>query len=306
MKPNLTKQKLSQGRVVTGVFLRYPNPGLAELLSYQGWDFCIFDCEHSTMGPADVENLCRAVEPQGVTALARVPDSGEATLLKYLDTGLAGVQVPWVESADQARQVVQAVIYQPEGKRGLAGVQAADYGQRDSLPDYIKSANLETLVSVQIESPEAVRSIDSICAEPGVDVVFLGPTDLSNAMGLTNQLEHPDVVADVDPQMKISCREIFGPAVAATPLDDVNAALALANDSEYGLGAGIFTRDANAALKFARETECGSVMINRTPLWRAELMPYGGFKQSGIGREGPRYVVEEMTELKTIGFHGIE
>jgi acyl-CoA reductase-like NAD-dependent aldehyde dehydrogenase len=116
----------------------------------------------------------------------------------------------------------------------------------------------------------------------------------------------PTIVADVDPQMRISREEVFGPAVAVTPVDTVEQAIALANDSKYGLGAGIFTRDVQTAWRFAREVQCGMVQINWTPLWRADLMPYGGFKGSGIGREGPRYAIEEMTELKTVVFHGID
>jgi glyceraldehyde-3-phosphate dehydrogenase (NADP+) len=106
--------------------------------------------------------------------------------------------------------------------------------------------------------------------------------------------------------MRISCEELFGPAVAVTPVDTVEDAIALANDSKYGLGSGIFTRDINTALRFARQAQTGNVMINWTPLWRADLMPYGGFKGSGIGKEGPHYAVQEMTEMKTIVFHGIE
>lgn len=115
----------------------------------------------------------------------------------------------------------------------------------------------------------------------------------------------PTVVADVKPEMRISREELFGPAVAVTPVNNVEEALALADDSIYGLGAGIFTQDINAALRFAHDLHCGNVMINWTPLWRADLMPYGGLKGSGIGREGPRYAVEEMTETKTIVVHGL-
>jgi acyl-CoA reductase-like NAD-dependent aldehyde dehydrogenase len=116
----------------------------------------------------------------------------------------------------------------------------------------------------------------------------------------------PTVVADVEPRMRIFREELFGPAVAVTPVDTVEEAISLANNSTYGLGAGIFTRDVNTAWRFAREVQSGTVQINWSPLWRADLMPYGGFKGSGIGREGPRYAIEEMTELKTVVFHGID
>ncbi len=116
----------------------------------------------------------------------------------------------------------------------------------------------------------------------------------------------PTVVADVAPEMRISREEVFGPVVAVTSVDTFEQAIAYANDSKYGLAAGIFTRDVNASLRFAKQAQCGMVMINWTPLWRADLMPYGGFKGSGIGKEGPRYAVDEMTELKTIVFHGVD
>jgi len=115
----------------------------------------------------------------------------------------------------------------------------------------------------------------------------------------------PTVVADVKPEMKVSCDELFGPAVAVTPVDSIDEAIALANDSKYGLGAGIFTSDIKNALRFAREVQSGTIQINWTPLWRADFMPYGGFKNSGIGKEGPRYAIEEMTELKTVVIHGL-
>ena len=116
----------------------------------------------------------------------------------------------------------------------------------------------------------------------------------------------PTIVADVRPEMKISREELFGPAVAVSSVENVQEAIGLANDTKYGLSAGIFTRDVNDALRFAREVQSGNVMINWTPLWRADLMPYGGFKGSGIGKEGPRYAIQEMTEIKTVIFHGID
>jgi acyl-CoA reductase-like NAD-dependent aldehyde dehydrogenase len=113
----------------------------------------------------------------------------------------------------------------------------------------------------------------------------------------------PTVVGDVDPAMAISRQELFGPAVALTRVDGIDEAIALANDSDYGLGAGLFTQNVDHALRFAREVDAGSIQINASPLWRADLMPYGGLKGSGIGKEGPRSAIEEMTELKTIVFH---
>jgi glyceraldehyde-3-phosphate dehydrogenase (NADP+) len=113
----------------------------------------------------------------------------------------------------------------------------------------------------------------------------------------------PTIVADVKPEMRISAEELFGPAVAVTPFDEIDQAIALANDSPYGLSAAIFTESLESAMKFAREVQSGNLHINWGPQWRADLMPYGGLKESGFGKEGPRYAVEEMTELKSVVLH---
>ncbi len=111
------------------------------------------------------------------------------------------------------------------------------------------------------------------------------------------------VVADVKPEMRISCDELFGPAVAVTPFTDIDEAIEMANDSNYGLSAGIFTQNIDWAMKFARRVDSGNLMINAGPQYRADLMPYGGLKASGMGKEGPRYAVQEMTELKMVVYH---
>ncbi|HET8563702.1 MAG TPA: aldehyde dehydrogenase family protein [Candidatus Binatia bacterium] len=113
----------------------------------------------------------------------------------------------------------------------------------------------------------------------------------------------PTVVADVRPEMRVSADELFGPAVAVTPFESIDEAISLANQTHYGLSAGIFTENLEWAMRFAREVESGNLHINWGPQWRADLMPYGGLKESGFGKEGPRYAVEEMTELKMVIFH---
>ncbi|HTQ40785.1 MAG TPA: aldehyde dehydrogenase family protein [Pirellulales bacterium] len=113
------------------------------------------------------------------------------------------------------------------------------------------------------------------------------------------------IVADVKSNMRISCQELFGPAVAVTACDNFAEAIRLANDTNYGLSAAIFTRDLDRAMQFCREVDCGNLHVNGGPQWRADLMPYGGLKESGLGKEGPRYAIQEMTETKTVVLHGV-
>lgn len=195
MLVNETKAKLKAGGTVYGCFVRYDSATLIEIIGYNSWDFIVFDGEHGTIQPADVENLVRAAELRHVTPIVRVPTNQPATILRYMDTGVQGLHVPWVESGADAEAVVQAVKYQPRGRRGLAGIRAADFGQGASLAEYVGQANRETLVIVHIESRAAVEQIDAIAAVDDIDVVFLGPTDLSNSYGKPGQPGDPTVQA---------------------------------------------------------------------------------------------------------------
>ena len=103
--------------------------------------------------------------------------------------------------------------------------------------------------------------------------------------------------------MRISCEELFGPAIGVTKVESINEAIHLANSTRFGLSASVITQNINNAIRFAREVDSGSLHINFGTAWRAEAMPYGGLKQSGIGKEGPKYAIDEMTETKMVIIH---
>jgi acyl-CoA reductase-like NAD-dependent aldehyde dehydrogenase len=116
-------------------------------------------------------------------------------------------------------------------------------------------------------------------------------------------LHQPTILDEVDPEMRVSKEELFGPAVAVTRFHNIDDAIRLANDTRYGLSAAIFTQDIDRAMKFAREVDSGNLHINWSTQWRADLMPYGGLKDSGMGKEGPKYAIREMTEEKMVVLH---
>ena len=187
-------------------------------------------------------------------------------------------------------------------QRVIAGKQIyADY--LDALTEGVKSLNtgdpLEESVKLgpMVRAQDATRVNEWIAEAVGAGAKTLVGGDYSGAM------HQATVVADVSPEMRISCDELFGPAVAVTPASDIEEAIEMANDTNYGLSAAIFTQDIDRGIKFAREVHSGNLMINSGPQFRADLMPYGGLKDSGMGKEGPKYAVEEMTELKMVVYH---
>ncbi len=148
-----------------------------------------------------------------------------------------------------------------------------------------------------------VKESEAARVEEWINEAVAGGARLVAGGGRRGAIYTPAVVADVKPEMRISRDELFGPAVAVTPFETIEEAIALANDSVYGLAAGIFTENVEWAMKFARETEAGNLHVNWGSQWRVDLMPYGGLKDSGFGKEGPRYAVQEMSELKMVVFH---
>src|SRR3954447_21597927 len=148
-----------------------------------------------------------------------------------------------------------------------------------------------------------IRERDAVRVGQWVDEAVGQGAKLVCGGSRTGTLYQPTVVADVQPEMRIARDEVFGPAVGVSRAAGIDEAIAYANQSRYGLSAGLFTQDIDSALRFAREVDAGNLHINWGPMWRADLMPYGGLKESGFGKEGPKYAVQEMTELKTVVIH---
>jgi acyl-CoA reductase-like NAD-dependent aldehyde dehydrogenase len=170
----------------------------------------------------------------------------------------------------------------------------------DRYLDIVKSLkvgdpkDIETDVGPMIDEREARRSEEWVkeAVEAGASLLFGGKRE--------GALFYPTVLTDVRPDMKVVCKEVFAPIVTIIPYKDIEEAIHLANKSEYGLQAGIFTKNLNIALKASRELEYGGVIVNDVSTYRNDVMPYGGVKNSGLGKEGPRYAIEEMTEERMV------
>ncbi len=198
MKKNLTKEKIQNGQAAYGVFVQMCSPGVVEIMGHLGFDFVLMDAEHSPISPESCESMVRAAEFANITPVIRVAVNIRQNILRYLDIGALGVQMPMINNAAEVQTVIDSVKYPPEGKRGLAGMRAANYGLKGTLGDYVKEANRETMVIVQVENLQAVENLKEILAAPGPDVIFIGPSDLSSAMGFPGQVNHPEVIKMID------------------------------------------------------------------------------------------------------------
>jgi 2-keto-3-deoxy-L-rhamnonate aldolase RhmA len=193
------KAKLAAGEPAFGVSLMFPSPQLVEMLGALGVDWVLLDCEHGSLSPHDVELMAMAAQASGMTPIARPATRSPEHILQVLDRGVLGVQVPHVASAADARAVVQAVKYHPAGRRGLAaGTRSANYDAHGSMAGYVRAANEASLIAVQIEDEAALANVDEIVAVAGIDVFFIGPSDLSQSMGHPGNPKAPPVAEAID------------------------------------------------------------------------------------------------------------
>lgn len=194
MKTSRMKQKLLAGDPVFGVSMMIPSPQVVEMAAELGFDWVLLDCEHGTLSLESVELLCIAADAHGITPIARPAVNAPEVIAPLLDRGAMGVQVPHVNNADDARRAVAAVKFDPQGKRGLAaGTRPSQYGLSGSVAAYAEQANRETLVCVQLEDFKAIQNADDILGVDGIDVFFIGPSDLSQSMGFVGRPDAPEV-----------------------------------------------------------------------------------------------------------------
>ena len=199
MIQNPMKRKLLAGKPAFGVSIMIPSPHIVDIVGRLGFDWVLIDCEHGSIGIESVELMVMAAETAGVIPIARPSVNSFEAIGQLMDRGVMGVQVPHVNTADDARRAVEAVKYHPLGERGLAaGTRSASYGYGMSMSEYAEHANNETIVCVQLEEAEAVSNVDEIVQVPGVDVFFVGPSDLSQSLGYPGRPDAPQVRQAMD------------------------------------------------------------------------------------------------------------
>jgi 4-hydroxy-2-oxoheptanedioate aldolase len=184
------RDRVLKGELLSGTFLNLGSSLTAEIAGQAGFDHVVIDLEH---GSGDHDSLLiqlQALESSPAAVIVRVAWNEAPRFKRVLDLGASGVMVPWVNSEAEARVAVAAMRYPPEGVRGLAGwTRASRFGP--GFQDYFSEANKNLVTVIQIETPEALENLESIAGVEGVDVLFVGPSDLSASMGIPRQFEHP-------------------------------------------------------------------------------------------------------------------
>ncbi len=182
MRQNKMLNKLRDGRVTVGCFLGLESPCVAELLGNLGFDWLMIEAEHNGIDMAQVQNMVRAIETTAAAPLVRLPSGDTHWIQRTLDIGAMGIMVPLIRTADDARRVVAATRYPPEGKRSFGGLRATDYAINSE--EYFRNSSENIAVILIIETAEALKNIDEIAAVSGVDALMMGSADLSLDLGL--------------------------------------------------------------------------------------------------------------------------
>ena len=227
MRVNVVKRKVLAGEVSLGTMMfEFNTTGIARLAAVAGAEFAVFDMEHTGWSVESIRTLIATTPKSELMPIVRIPAVDYHFVARVLDMGAMGIMVPMVESAEQARLLVNSGKYPPLGRRGAAFTIAHDDYRNDPIPDVVRTANEETLLIAQIETARGLENVEQIAAVPGIDVLWIGLYDLANSMGLAGQLTHPDILAAID-RVLAACRTHHkAPGVLTTGVADARTQLA--------------------------------------------------------------------------------
>ena len=190
MRENRLRRIWSEGQTATGLLLLTPSAYSAEVLAHQGWDFLFVDMQHGAIDERAATDMLTAISTTDTTPLVRLPGLNSGMVGKMLDAGAYGIICPMIDTAEEARRLVAACRYPPLGNRSCGPFRARLYGGAD----YVEHANETVLALAMIETREALENLEEIVAVPGLDAVYVGPSDLSFALGLTPGFDQEEKV----------------------------------------------------------------------------------------------------------------
>ena len=201
--------------------MKITDPAVVEIMGFAGFDFVIIDAEHGPISMENAQNMIRAAETTNITSIIRVANNDESLILRALDIGAQGVEIPQINCKSDALRAVKSVKYSPQGERGVCRyIRAANYSSMDKFK-YFKYANKETMIIAHIEGIEGINNLDEILLVSGIDVIFIGPYDLSQSLGVTGEVNHPLVIEKMK-EVVLKCKQ--NKVAVGTFADDVETA----------------------------------------------------------------------------------
>ncbi len=235
---NRIKERLYSGETCFGTWITIGNPDVVDILKHIGFDWFVFDMEHSYLSIETVKTMAQVLGTEGPAPLVRIGQADQLLVKRALDIGSQGLVVPWVNSPEEAEKVVKYSMYPPAGIRGAGPGRASQYGM--NLSEYLREANQELLLAVQIETTEALSRVDEIVGTKGIDIGFVGPTDLTVSLGLIDDRSNPKVIEAMQRVIK-SCNNLGKiPGTLAVSVEEARKFVklgfrfvALASDSRF-------------------------------------------------------------------------
>lgn len=192
------KQRLQAGEVVFGTFFKFNSPQLAEMLGYAGMDFIIVDGEHGDCSYKEMQEIVRAANSVGMSAIVRVPNALDQNILHAGDMGAQGIQVPNLHTAEEAAEAVRKMRYYPRGNRGFAMTTRAAQYTFCSKEEFLRKTNEELLSVIMVENTQMAAQVSELCKNPEIDLLFIGTSDMSQSLGVLGQPKHKDVQAVIE------------------------------------------------------------------------------------------------------------
>lgn len=217
----LFKEKIKSGKALLGPFLNFCHPGVIEIAGLAGFDFAIIDNEHGEIGLENAVNMVRAAKLAGISPVVRVYRNQPELICKALDIGAEAVQIPQVCTKAEAESAISAANFSPQGSRGCNRfVRAANYSAMGK-EEFFGKSNERVAVIIQVEGQQGMDNLEEIMSVPGIDVLFIGPYDLSASLGIPGQIDHPKLVEAM--QKVMATAKKFGVALGFF-VDDIPTA----------------------------------------------------------------------------------
>lgn len=198
VRTNAVKEKLDAGERVYGCFIQTSSPEIVEIIALAGFDFALLDSEHGPLTAETTYRLILAAEARGIEPFVRVGERDKQAVLKFLDAGATGIMTPQVGSTSEAEVAIAGTKFATIGNRGLAGMRTFDFGMNGPLNSFVEPLNDRVLNMIQFEHADTLNDLDDILKLPGLDVLFIGPSDLAQSLGYPGEPGHPEVTKMAD------------------------------------------------------------------------------------------------------------